>query len=267
LNGDDAMASQRIPLVLPVRFSFASHAIQTTSQEVSTEGALVRCLEPPPLDTEVKLRLYLPGSDEVAELAGVVKQVNSGAESGFWAEFTSAAPQARERLAELLAAHDGAAWRTPVPLGSLYPRRLGELEPPGPPAGAPSNDELASLDNAGLNRRSFPRHRARFIVRFETVQEFVLQYAANLSAGGVFINTDFPPAMESVITVVLELPGASVPVTARAQVVHRVTPEEAAAAQTDAGAGVQFIDADDAFREALERAIEFILADDTKAPA
>ena len=99
------------------------------------------------------------------------------------------------------------------------------------------------------------------------MQDFVLQYAANISAGGVFINTDFPPAMDSVITVVLELPGATSPVTARAQVVHRVTTEEAAATQTDAGAGVQFIDADDAFREGIDRAIEFILAENAKAPS
>ena len=50
------MSSPRITLVLPVRFSFDVHAIQTTSQELSTDGALVRCLEPPPLGTHVKLR-------------------------------------------------------------------------------------------------------------------------------------------------------------------------------------------------------------------
>jgi len=42
-------------------------------------------------------------------------------------------------------------------------------------------------------------------------------------------------------------------------VVHRVSPEEAAATQTDAGAGVQFIDADDMFRGGIDRAIEHIL--------
>jgi uncharacterized protein (TIGR02266 family) len=255
------MASPRIPLVLPVRFSFATHAIQSTSHELSTEGALVRCLEPPPLDTELQIRFYLPGSTTTAEFTARVSQVIQGSESGFWAQFTSAGPQARERLYALIAAHDAGASRTPVPIAALYPRRGekqaaeardgGAATPPPDPTHLPSGD--------GQNRRSFPRHRARFLVRFESVQEFVLQYAANISAGGVFISTDFAPPMDSVITVVLELPGSTAPVTARAQVVHRVSPEEAAATQTDAGAGVQFIDADDAFREGIDHAIDHIL--------
>ncbi len=272
------MSSPRVTLVLPVRFSYDVHAIQTTSQELSTEGALVRCLEPPPLGTELKLRFYLPGSQQVAEFTGAVRQIISGAESGFWADFTSSAPDARERLYSLIAAHDGGAWRTPIPIGAFYARGAGEPgseSAPGLGSGAPLEGQAAELPadpalsalSSSPNRRSFPRHRARFLVRFESVQEFVLQYAANISAGGVFINTDFPPAMESVITVSLELPGGSAPVTARAQVVHRVTPEQAAATHTDAGAGVQFIDADDAFREGIDRAIEFILSENAKAPS
>ena len=109
------------------------------------------------------------------------------------------------------------------------------------------------------NRRSFPRHRSRFVVRFDSVQDFVLEYAANISAGGVFVATEFPPPMDSVISVTLELPGEAQPVIARAQVVHRVSAEEAAKGGGQAGAGVQFIDADDSFREGIDRAIETIL--------
>lgn len=255
------MASPRIPLVVPVRFSFASHAIQSTSHELSTEGALVRCLEPPPLDTEVSLRFYLPGSTTTVEFTARVSQVIQGSESGFWAQFTNAAPQARERLHALLAAHDAGALHTPVPIAALYPRRGEQKDAQAGDGNAstPAPDPSRPPSGEGQNRRSFPRHRARFLVRFESVQEFVLQYAANISAGGVFISTDFAPPMDSVITVVLELPGSSSPVTARAQVVHRVSPEEAAATQTDAGAGVQFIDADDMFRGGIDRAIEHIL--------
>jgi len=275
------MSSPRIPLVLPVRFSYAVHAVQTTSQAISTEGAWIRCLEAPPLETEVKLRIYLPSSSAVAEFTARVERIIEGAESGFWAVFTSAEPNSRERLSALISAHEGGPWRTPVPLGALFPRLLDAKEPPLPlPAPSPASLAIAeplaeasngtgpsspgSGSNEGLNRRGFPRHRARFLVRFESVQEFVLQYAANISAGGVFISTDFPPAMDSVITVVLELPGQPAPVTARAQVVHRVTPEQAVAAKTEAGAGVQFIDADDAFRAGIDAAIEYILAENLK---
>jgi uncharacterized protein (TIGR02266 family) len=116
----------------------------------------------------------------------------------------------------------------------------------------------------GRNRRSFPRYRARFAVRFSSVQDFVLEYAANISAGGVFVVTDFPPAMDSIITVVLELPDGGAPVSCKAQVVHLVSKEEAQERGVQAGAGVQFVEADDAFRERIDQTISQIL---DKVPA
>jgi uncharacterized protein (TIGR02266 family) len=109
------------------------------------------------------------------------------------------------------------------------------------------------------NRRTFPRYDARFAVRFATVQEFVLEYAANISAGGVFVRTDNPPELETVVEVSLDLPGGGPAASAKAVVVHRVTPEQGRERNTLAGVGVQFIEAGDDFRERIDRAIEHIL--------
>jgi len=257
------MPSPRIAIVLPVRVAFGETVVQTTSQELSAEGVMVRSLQPPAPGTEVQLQLQLPGAPVLVAFTAVVRALAAGKESGFWAEFLAAAPGAGERLSALLAAHRAGPWRTPVPLGSLYPRGLLEGEPP-PAAAQPAP---ASSDEEAKNQRTFPRHRARFVVRFENVEEFVLQYAANISAGGVFVATEFPPAMDAIVTVALELPGQEGALSTRGQVVHRVTPEQAAASGVDAGAGVQFIDADDAFRTGLDRAIDFILTQNGKAPA
>ncbi len=229
------MPTPRVALVIPVRFTTGDHAVQTTTQELSSDGVRVRCQRPPALGSEVQLRLYLPGTHGIVEFGAVVRALLSGSECGFWAEFVTSSPLARERLAGLLGAHPAAGARAPT--------------------------------TSAPEQRATVRHAARFIVRFETVEEFVLQYAANISAGGVFIATERAPALDTIISVSLELPGTGEAVVARAQVVHRVTPEQAAETGREAGAGVQFLDAGDEFRSALDRSIDSILALKQERPA
>src|SRR5216683_632820 len=108
-------------------------------------------------------------------------------------------------------------------------------------------------------RRAFPRVEARFGVRFGNVQDFVLEYAANISAGGVFVQTESPPELHAVVAVTMELPDGGKSVEAKGVVVHRVSAQDAKARNTPPGAGVQFVDSSDEFRERIDRAIEFIL--------
>src|SRR6266446_3682567 len=102
-------------------------------------------------------------------------------------------------------------------------------------------------------------YKAQFAVRFATVQDFVLEYAANISAGGVFVHTEQPPPLKTVVQVEMELPGSREPVPARGLVVHRVTKQDAEQMGTLPGVGVQFMDADDAFRQRIDAAISHIL--------
>jgi uncharacterized protein (TIGR02266 family) len=354
----------KIEMVLPVRFSVETRAVQTTTRELSEDGVFVRCLEPPAAGARETLKLYLPGFSAAAEFVGLVREVETAtASAGFWADFVSASHDAHERLLQVLRPDAGKKSPpvAPVPLGSLYKRvhvSHGLPPPPAAPTGVPLPEEQprsAAADVAGLiqgaldeavaqkaaevlrarrgsspgkkktpppkpvpqpeqqqpeaaprappppaphapgvsvssasrpvlssapgevslagdmtaeangrNRRSFPRYRARFAVRFSSVQDFVLEYAANISAGGVFVVTDFPPAMDSIITVVLELPDGGAPVSCKAQVVHLVSKEEAQERGVQAGAGVQFVEADDAFRERIDQTISQIL---DKVPA
>jgi uncharacterized protein (TIGR02266 family) len=110
-----------------------------------------------------------------------------------------------------------------------------------------------------IDRRATARYPARFAVRFRSVDEFKREYATNISAGGVFIRTEAPPEMSSVIDVELELPGGN-PVQGKALVVHRVSAEEAARRNVEPGVGVQFVEADDRFRERIDRFVAELAA-------
>jgi uncharacterized protein (TIGR02266 family) len=225
---------ERAPFVFPVRFATRNIAVQTTTRELSKSGVYVRCLEPPPVETTLSMRLYLPGARAGLEVSAVVREVSQpGAEPGFWAEFSGLGAADKAQIAEVLARRERAADAKPIGAVAVQP-----LEDP---------------------RRAFPRHTARFAVRFATVNDFVLEYAANISAGGVFVHTEVPPPLKTVVRVEMELPGSSQPVAARGVVVHRVLPEDATAKGTIPGMGVQFIDADDRFRDRIDDAIDHIL--------
>ena len=225
---------ERVPLVFPIRFAAAQLAVQTTTRELSIEGVYVRCLQPPLENSHVSLKLYLPGGREAVETQGLVSEVSGSSDAGFWAQFLGLAAEDRNQIAEVIQRRQRASEAKPI--GAMRLQPAGE-DP----------------------RRTFPRVNARFAVRFASVQDFVLEYAANISAGGVFVQTLNPPPLKTVVRIEMELPGGSA-VPAQGLVVHRLTPEEAEKRGTVPGMGVQFVDADDAFRQRIDAAIDHILS-------
>jgi len=208
------------PYVVPVRFAVGTQVVQATTGALSLECAFVRCLVPPRPGERISLRLYLSGEAPLRMSATV--RARSGRESGmgFWADFEQDL-RAKNRIARVLG--------------------------------------LAERASRPTDRRATARYPARLAVRFGTVDEFKREYATNISAGGLFIGTEAPPEMNAVIDVALELPGGT-PVEAKALVVHRVSPEEAARRNVDPGVGVQFVQADDRFRERIDRFVAELAA-------
>src|SRR5438105_3028568 len=116
-----------------------------------------------------------------------------------------------------------------------------------------------------------------FPVRFATHNAAVQTTTRELSPEGVFVRCLEPPPSGTPIEMKLYLPGRresvkanavirevapagqGAPVPARGLVVHRLTKEEAEERGTLPGVGVQFVDADDAFRDRIDAAIEYIL--------
>ncbi len=208
------------PMVFPVRYVSEGAAIQTTSRGLSGEGIAVRSLVPPRVGARVSLALYLPGNPKPEVAVGVVAASarDRPVPAGFWVQFTAIDVAARERITALVAEKA---------------RRARELRAP----------------------RGFQRFHTQFTVHFRTAREFVREHAQNISRGGVFIQTGTPPQVDEVITVQLELPDGGAPATTTGLVMHRVTPEEAEQQGIVPGIGVQFLDADDRFRERIDRYI------------
>ena len=213
-------------MAFPVRFEAEGETVQTTTRELDERGVFVRCVEPPSLGALVALTLYLPGAPGGDALKGIVNEsVELGPGSGFRADFVALPEEARLRIVGVL----GAAARPKAVL-----TETGEYRLPG----------------EGRNRRLLPRYLDRFQVTLTKGEQAERLQSINLSASGLFVQSDAPPEMDSIVQVVLDLPDQRPPAQVQAIVVHRVGPESTEAGPC--GVGVQFIGADDDFRLRLD---------------
>ena len=206
------------PVVVPLRFVFAGRALQTTSRHLGTGGVYVRLAQPPPPGSEVRLDLYLPDST-YPEMANAIVRTSSRepGDEGCWCEFVGLRNAVLKRIA------------------TLVTRALG--------------------DAADSDARAHPRHPTRIRVRFDTAREFVIRYAYDLSAGGLFVSGDpLPPDTE--VKLSLELPDGGPPVEVDSMVVRSV---ESSAGE--GGVGLQFIGANEEFRARVDAFIERLAAE------
>ena len=115
-----------------------------------------------------------------------------------------------------------------------------------------SGATLASRSVGDLGKRASTRHDVRLEVRYGTAQEFVQEYAENLSHGGMLIRGAIELQPLSEVEVEIELPGLGEFVIT-AEVAHILTPEVAASCGREAGAGLAIRRAPKGFSEALGR--------------
>lgn len=191
-------------LVFPVRYVSEGVAVQTTSRDLSALGISVRSLAPPQVGARVSMALYLPETTIPEVAIGRVAAARVGTPA------------------------ESGFWADFVVVDPQARLRISHLL---------SNHELRE------RQRTCLRHPVKLSARFRTATEFVQEHATNLSRGGVFIRTDKPPAVDTVVEVELQLPDGGLPVTSAGIVVHR-SPES--------GVGVQFVDASDVFRERID---------------
>jgi hypothetical protein len=210
----------RKAMAFPVRFVAEGQSVQSTSRDLDEESVFVRCVEPPHVGDRVVLRLYLPG---IAAGDTIHADVTESGGEGFRARFVDIADEAREHIAAALRKGPAAV---AAPL--VEPLRPGE------------------------NRRFLPRFLDRFRVTLHVGKHKAQREALNLSASGIFVESDTPPAVDAIVQVILELPDGKPPLEVQGIVLHRVPPGTSAIP----GAGVQFIGADDAFRVRLDAYLE-----------
>lgn len=205
----------RRAMAFPVRFVAEGQTVQTTSRDLDEQGVFVRCVEPPGVGERVALRLYLPGIDAGDAIHCEVTESNA---EGFRAKFAELPGETRKHVEAALA---------------------GGVQALAAPAAPP---------RTGENRRYLPRYLDRFRVTLGVGRHKAQREALNLSASGLFIQSEVPPEIDQIVQVILELPDGKPPLEVQGIVLHRVLPGTAA----QPGAGVQFIAADDIFRSRLD---------------
>jgi uncharacterized protein (TIGR02266 family) len=112
-------------------------------------------------------------------------------------------------------------------------------------------DAEARMRIEALVHRS-PHDVRRIEVSFLSAREFVLEYARNLSRGGLFVEMANPPPLSTLLDVAIRLPDRGPVVRARAVVVHRVGADEAQQGGR-VGAGVQFVGPAPEMHQRLDR--------------
>ena len=225
----------RAAIVVPVRLVIGSRILQSTSRSLDGDGLFVRCVAPPLVGTSVGLRLYLPdGPPEDIEC--VVVPEREIREVGCRVKFVQLTDPQRGRLLRVIA-----------------PPTLQRSPSKPPPAFSSQPGTLSGAPLARIELRTLVRVTAQIKVRFQSVDDLAERLTLDISAGGMFVRNDNPPPIGEEVQLVFSLPGEDAPPLAcRALVVRRITLEEARFTGRVAGAGVQFLDANDSFREQLD---------------
>lgn len=87
-------------------------------------------------------------------------------------------------------------------------KKVGTVEP------------ISSKDATNAMLQDSARKALRFPVRFKTNDAFVAEYTKNISAGGMFIQTQVPPAVFSEVVIEMALPDGQPPLELKGAVVH-----------------------------------------------
>src|SRR5260370_12808192 len=174
----------RKAMAFPVRFVAEGQTVQTTSRDLDEGSVFVRCVEPPEIGERLVLRLYLPG---IAAGDPIDAQVEEAASDGFRARFIGLGEEARKHVRAALSGSAPAA------------AALAEPQP-----------------HAGENRRYLPRYLDRFRVTLAMGKHKAQRELLNVSASGLFIETDTPPEVDQIVQIILKLPHAKPPAEAQA---------------------------------------------------
>lgn len=230
---------ESVRIVVPVRFAGGGLSMQTTTSSLSAEGVFIRCLVAPKVGAAIEVAIAIPDFPKPFEATGTVtERINrgeQGRDTGFLVRFGEFKGESREKLDSFL-------------------RSKGIGSPPPPPRTPPP----PTAEGVGPNR-AFARVPARLQVGWASPKEFLVTYSENISRGGIFVATNHPPELREIVELMLELPDNEGPAKTQAEVVQRVTVEEAKRIGGIAGAGLQFVGSDDSFRQRLDACIDHLL--------
>jgi molecular chaperone DnaK len=119
---------------------------------------------------------------------------------------------------------------------------------------------------SGRARRRHPRAKLSILVqyRFDTLHDFLGEYAEDISLGGMFIRTDEPRPVGSMIYLQFALKDGSRLIEGLGRVVH-VTPPGSSDSERPAGMGIEFVNFDPESEAFLQDLVAGLL-EDPEAP-
>jgi uncharacterized protein (TIGR02266 family) len=187
---------------------------------VSAEGMFISATRLHPPGTRLTIRM-LPVGAEVIEVAGTVR------------------------------------WGLQVPprLAAIVKPGMGVLLSSPPKAFV---DFFAALAASKI-QRSYPRMEVRLEVRYYHRQQFLKDYTENISQGGMFIATAEPFELGAQVRVELMIPDLATQLPLTCRVAYVLRPEDAPAAESMPGIGVEIVEMDPRTDETLRTYLQRIM--------
>jgi uncharacterized protein (TIGR02266 family) len=102
------------------------------------------------------------------------------------------------------------------------------------------------------------RYPTSLPVVFPAREKVQPEYAANISAGGMFLRTDRRLPVGALVSVALELPDGDRPAAVQGKVVHVVGPAQVRPGLSGPGVGIEFLASEDPVRRRVDRYIELL---------
>ncbi len=110
--------------------------------------------------------------------------------------------------------------------------------------------ETALSSKSAAEKRTAERLPIRMLVEYESSEDFLIDYTANMSIGGMFIQTSNPLEVGTRFRLRFRIPGREEPVDTVGEVCWVLTPDEAGVMQP--GMGVRFEELTGTDRVAVE---------------
>ena len=100
-SGVENRRHRRVPLQVPIECRSGSKVLLVKGENISVSGLLVRCTEPFPDDSEIRVAFTLPGSNASISSVARVAHIVPGAFMGL--ELTGLNPEARQQIDQYVA--------------------------------------------------------------------------------------------------------------------------------------------------------------------
>lgn len=105
--------------------------------------------------------------------------------------------------------------------------------------------------DAVVDRRRSRRAEVLVRVDYQTVDELFSDFARNVNEGGLFVETEAPLAIDTVVSVQFQIPGSDEPVRGSGRVVRTM----AGGSEGVSGMGIEFDDLDDESRRRINELV------------